>query len=76
MLQTFYNNFGFFGSICLAFLGFLIFIFWIAGIAGIAQLPEEKNKNMKLVVSALFPPFPFIWLFYDMYRQKRLMKEQ
>lgn len=76
MLQTFYNNFGFLGSISVAFFIFLSFIFWMAGIAGISQLPESKGKNLKLVGSVLFPPYPIIWIFVDMYRQSQLMKEK
>ncbi|MDX1586240.1 MAG: hypothetical protein R3222_05830 [Balneolaceae bacterium] len=76
MLQTFYNSFGFFGSILISFFGFIFFIFWIAGIAGIAQLPESRSKNIKLIISAIFPPFPFVWLFIDMGRQKKHMQEE
>lgn len=76
MLQTFYENFGFIGSISLAFFIFLSFIFWMAGIAGLSQLPESKNKNLKLISSVVFPPYPIIWVFVDMYRQSQLMKEK
>lgn len=76
MLQTFYENFGFIGSISLAFFIFLSFIFWMAGIAGLSQLPESKNKNLKLISSVVFPPYPIVWVFVDMYRQSQLMKEK
>lgn len=76
MLQTFYNNFGFIGSISIAFFLFICFIFWIAGIAGISQLKESRNKNIRLFFSIAFPPYPVIWLFMDMYRQSQLMKEK
>lgn len=76
MLQTFYNNFGFLGSILIAFFIFISFIFWMAGVAGISQLPESKRKNVRLFFSILFPPFPIIWLFVDMYQQSQLMKEE
>ena len=59
MLETFYHTFGFFGALFVAFLGFAVFIFWVAGIAGIAYLPESRSKTIQLVVSALFPPYPF-----------------
>lgn len=75
MLQTFYNDFGFVGSISLAFLIFLFFIFWLAGVAGISQLPDSKHKNLKLTASVIFPPYPIIWVFVDIYRQSQLMKE-
>ncbi len=75
MLQTFYNNFGFIGSITVAFLIFIGFIFWIAGVAGISQLNESRYKNIRLFFSLVFPPYPIFWLFLDMYRQSQLMKE-
>lgn len=75
MLETFYNSFGFLGSISLAFFIFLSFIFWMAGVAGISQLPHSKKKNVKLISSILFPPYPIIWIFIDMYRQSQYMKE-
>lgn len=76
MLQSFYDSFGFLGSISIAYLIFLCFIIWMAGIAGISQLPESKHKNLKLIGSVLFPPYPIIWVFVDMYRQRKLMKEE
>lgn len=75
MLQTFYNNYGFVGSIAIAMLIFLSFIFWMAGVAGISQLPPSRKKNIKLFCSVIFPPYPIIWVFIDMYRQKQLMDE-
>jgi len=76
MLQTFYQSFGFLGSISLAFALFLSFIFWMAGVAGISQLPHSQRKNIKLISSVIFPPYPIIWVFVDMYRQSQLMKEK
>jgi hypothetical protein len=76
MLEIFYNTFGFFGAILIAFLGFSIFICWIAGIAGIAYLPESKNRTLKLVLSIIFPPYPFFWLLYDIYQERKLMQEE
>jgi len=75
MLQTFYNSFGFLGSIAFAMFIFLSFIFWMAGVAGISQLPHSTKKNLKLFASVVFPPYPIIWVFVDMYRQSRLMNE-
>ena len=76
MLESFYNNFGFLGSIGIAMFIFLSFIFWMAGVAGISQLPHSTKKNLKLISSVIFPPYPIIWLFVDMYRQSELMKEK
>lgn len=75
MLETFYDSFGFVGSVTISFLIFLSFIFWMAGIAGISQLKETDKKNIRLVISIIFPPYPIIWLFIDMYRQSQLMKD-
>lgn len=75
MLQTFYNAYGFFGSILIAFSGFMFCIFWFAGIAGITQEPDSKSKTFKLVISVLIPLYPIVWLLYDMYYQRERMKE-
>lgn len=76
MLKTFYDNFGFVGSIGISLFIFLCFTFWMAGVAGISQMPESKHKNVKLILSIFFPPYPIIWVFVDMYRQSQLMKEK
>lgn len=75
MLQTFYQNFGLLGSLGIAFGGFLFTIFWISGIAGICDSEYTKYKNLKMVISILFPPYPFIWIIHDMYQQSQRMKE-
>ncbi|MDR8394266.1 hypothetical protein NC796_24170 [Aliifodinibius sp. S!AR15-10] len=76
MLQTFYNNFGFLGSLAIAFGGFMFTIFWISGIAGICNMEESRFKNLKMVLSVLFPPYPFFWILFDMYHQSQQMKEK
>jgi len=76
MLETFYTNFGFFGSIVIAFACFLLVILWIAGIAGITQMPDTPKKNIKLGLSVIFPPYPLCWLMVDMYRQTKLMEKE
>lgn len=76
MLQTFYNSFGFVGSISIAFLIFISFIFWMAGVAGISQLTNDQTKPVKLFFSIFFPPYPIIWIFWDMHTQSQLMKEK
>lgn len=76
MLETFYNSFGFAGSILLAFVGFILFILWVAGIAGITHSAKESKKNTMLIISILFPPYPFFWMLYDMYCQKKLVEEK
>ena len=76
MLETYYNTFGFFGAILVAFLSFTFFIFWIAGLAGIADMPDGHNRRTKLIVGVIFPPYPFFWMFYDIYRERTMMKEE
>lgn len=76
MLQTFYNNFGFVGSLALAFGGFLFAIFWISGIAGICDTTENRYKGIKIAISIIFPPYPFVWIIHDMYQQSQRMKEE
>lgn len=75
MLQWFYNEFGFAGSILISLFLFLCFIFWFAGIAGIAGLPDKNaTKNTKIVFAVLIPVFPIIWLLYDIRRQHKIIK--
>ncbi|MDR9416693.1 MAG: hypothetical protein RI564_10440 [Gracilimonas sp.] len=79
MLQSFYDNLGFFGALSTALLLFFFFIFWIAGIAGIT-LPydggRKKGNNWQILLAVLFPPYPIVWLIYDMYLQHRYMTEE
>lgn len=75
MIEVLYSSVGFFLSVVILFGGFGAFVFWIAGLAGIAELPESKNKNTKLIIGILFPPYPFFWLIYDIYSQYKLMQE-
>ncbi|HYW34440.1 MAG TPA: hypothetical protein VE868_03435 [Balneolaceae bacterium] len=75
MLENFYHAFGFFGALAVALIGFSVFIFWVAGIAGIGNLPESRKKNIMLIACIIFPPFPFFWIFYDINRERKLMKE-
>lgn len=79
MLQSFYDNLGFFGAFFTAFFLFIFFIFWIAGIAGIS-LPydggRKKGKDWQIILAVLFPPYPVIWLVVDMYLQRKYMREE
>jgi hypothetical protein len=75
MLQWFYGEFGFAGSILISLLLFLSFVFWFSGLAGIAGLPDKNaTKNIKIVLAVLIPVFPIGWLILDMYRQQRIIK--
>lgn len=78
MLQSFYNNFGFFGALAISLFLFIFFIFWVAGIAGIT-LPydggQKKGSAGQILAAVLIPVYPVIWLIVDMYTQHREMKE-
>jgi hypothetical protein len=74
MIQSLYLDYGFIGSILILILVFFCFVFWIAGISGLADQKRSKNPNLKIVLSIFIPPFPIIWLIYDMYRQNRRLK--
>ncbi len=75
MIESLYTGVGFFLALIILFVGFGVFVFWIAGLAGISELPESKNRTIKLIIGILFPPYPFCWLIYDIYRQYKLMQE-
>jgi hypothetical protein len=78
MLQSFYNNFGFFGALALAVSLFFFFILWMAGVAGIT-IPydggQKRGSTWQVVFAIIFPPYPVIWLIFDMYLQRKYMKE-
>lgn len=74
MIQSLYLDFGFFGSTLILIFVFFCFVFWIAGISGLADQKHSKNPNLKIVMSIFVPPFPILWLVYDMYRQNRRLK--
>ncbi|MEX0593340.1 MAG: hypothetical protein WD115_01080 [Balneolaceae bacterium] len=71
MLETFYNTFGFVGAFLISFTLFIFAIFWLGGIAGISQKRgHATRRRIQLVVSILFPPYPLIWMIWDMIQQK------
>jgi hypothetical protein len=74
MIQKLYLDFGFLGSIAILLFVFFCFVFWIAGISGLADQKKSSRPNLKLLMSVFVPPFPIIWLIYDMYRQNRRLK--
>ena len=72
MLESFYNNFGFVGSLVLALLIFLFFIFWMGGVAGLCKEHDGKKDSMiRLVLAVLIPIYPVAWLILDMISQKK-----
>lgn len=72
MLKWIYGSIGFWGTFALAVLVFLLFICYLAGVAGIADLNMTgKKKNWLLIFGILFLPYPVIWLFKDIVRQRR-----
>jgi len=75
MLETFYNNFGFLGSLVIALLIFFFFIFWMAGVAGICQGHDEKTDSiLRLVLAVLIPVYPVVWIIMEMISQKKQLK--
>lgn len=78
MLQSFYDNFGFFGALALAIFLFVFFIFWMAGLAGIS-LPydggQKRGNKWQIIVAVLIPIYPVVWLIFEMYLQRKYMKE-
>lgn len=75
MLETFYNNFGFVGSLVIALLIFLFFIFWMGGVAGICKEHDSKKDSVfRLVMAVLIPIYPVVWLIFDMISQKKQLK--
>lgn len=79
MLQSLYENFGFFGALALAIFMVLFFIMWIAGIAGIT-LPydagRKKGNKWQVILAILVPIYPIIWLIVDIYLQRSIMKDE
>jgi ABC-type polysaccharide/polyol phosphate export permease len=73
MLENLYQTFGIFGSLIVALIIFLLIIFWVAGIAGLTDRSQRATKTWQIVLSVLFPPYPVIWLIYDMIRQYKAM---
>ncbi len=75
MLESFYNNFGFVGSLVLALLIFLFFIFWMGGVAGLCREHDsQKDSIFRLVLAVLIPIYPVVWLILDMISQKKQLR--
>src|SRR5690625_4421405 len=75
MLETFYNTFGFIGSLAVAYLAFFFFLFWIAGLSGICRMRDsERAKQIRIVIAVLVPPYPFFWMIREMISQKKDMR--
>ena len=75
MLETFYNNFGFVGSLIIALLIFMFFIFWMGGVAGICKEHDHEKKSiLRLVLAVFIPIYPVVWIISDMISQKRQLK--
>jgi hypothetical protein len=74
MLDWLYEHFNFWGSLFFLWSAFFMIIFWLAGMAGIMILPPKRTKTIKLIIGVLFPPFTVGWMIYDMFQQKRALK--
>jgi hypothetical protein len=74
MLDWLYEHFNFWGSLLILWFGLFMIIFWLAGMAGIMILPPKRTKTLKLVIGVVFPPFTVAWMIYDMFQQKKALK--
>jgi len=76
MLETFFNTFGFVGSLIVSLIVFIIAILWISGLAGICSDDfQHAKKNTIIILSVLFPPLPLAWMLYEIVRQNRLLNQ-
>lgn len=75
MIQWFYTELGFAGTILIALFIFVLFILWLAGIAGISGLPaSNRTRTSKLIMGVVLPPFPIFWILMDIRRQHLIIK--
>lgn len=75
MIQWFYTELGFAGTILIALFIFTLFILWLAGIAGISGLPASNRSRLtKLLLGVALPPFPILWILLDIRRQHLIIK--
>lgn len=75
MMQWFYTELGFAGSILFALFVFVCFVLWLAGIAGISGGDNaRRHRNVKLLLGVLVPPFPILWILWDIRRHRRIIK--
>lgn len=79
MLKTFYETLGFLGALLLALGLFVFFILWVAGLAGIT-LPVDGGKprgsKTEVIIALFIPLYPVGWIFYEMYRQRKFLKQK
>ncbi|MGF1668826.1 MAG: hypothetical protein ACFCU6_00145 [Balneolaceae bacterium] len=76
MLESFYNTFGFIGSLFVALFIFLLAILWVTGLAGICGEDfQHRHKTLIIILSALFPPLPLVWMIVEIFRQHRLLNQ-
>lgn len=75
MLDWLYARLDFWLSLLFLWSVLVMIIFWFAGIAGIMLLPAKPSKALKLFFGLLFPPFTVGWMIFDMFQQRRMLKE-
>ncbi len=73
MIRSLYTEFGFFPTMTISLGMVILTILWIAGISGLIGNPERKDKasTFTLLLCLFVPPYPIIWLIYDVIRQQR-----
>lgn len=76
MLQQIFEQLGFFPTLFFVLGSFFAFIFWMAGIAGIMQANKGNptRENVMIAICVLIPPYPVIWLLFDIVRQSGRIK--
>jgi len=76
MLESFYDTFGFVGSLLVSVIIFLFAILWITGLAGICSDDfQHAQKNTIIILAVIFPPLPLIWMAIEIIRQHRLLNQ-
>lgn len=77
MIRWLYQYFGLVGNVVFFAVFFFLFIFWMAGTAGLIERSKEQKKNISwagYLMFTLIPPVSILWLFTDMWAQRREFK--
>jgi hypothetical protein len=76
MLEQIFDQLGFVFTLLFVMGCFISFVFWMAGIAGLLEQCKGKPVKEKIIYALciLVPPYPVIWLLYDVARQSSKIK--
>lgn len=76
MLESFYNTFGFIGSLLVSITIFSLAVLWITGLAGMCGEDfQHPKKNLIIFIAVIFPPLPLFWMIKEIIRQHRLLNQ-